>query len=232
MTSVSQQPILPPQAPSTATATPNSATAHSSSTSIGGTTSPLAAVPAPATARSYANATKKPFSPPNASNTAGSSPAVAVGSSASVQHGSNTSAPPVSSKGSVLPAVPTIVNSSSVVINGASPPGSDHNRKPSVTISAAAPSGYVPNGNLVAGPSSRNEIQFGSVPTPSQPSSLPVGSPNPRISSPATSPSPIPQPAASGGRPPAGLQGQGNALNFGSIGIESSEGQVSFASFS
>ncbi|KAI9765477.1 MAG: hypothetical protein M1835_007370 [Candelina submexicana] len=222
MTSISQQPILPPQAPNTATATQSTGPAHSSNSSIGGTTSPLAAAPAPATARSYANATRKPFSPPTASNTASSSPALAVGSSAPAQHGRNTSLSSVNSKGSVLPAVPTIVNSTNVV-NGSSA-SNDHNRNPSVTISAAAPSGYMPNGNTAAGPpSGPSSIQFGSVSQSSQQSSLPVASPNPRISSPATSPSPIPQPAASGGRPPSGLQGQGNALNFGSIGVESGE---------
>jgi hypothetical protein len=46
---------------------------------------------------------------------------------------------------------------------------------------------------------------------------------NPRISSPQTSPSPIPQPAASGGRPPSSLQGQGNGPIFGSLGGDSND---------
>ena len=52
-------------------------------------------------------------------------------------------------------------------------------------------------------------------------SSLAVSAPpNPRVTSPATSPSPIPQPPASGGRPPSGLPAQGNGLSFGSMGGE------------
>lgn len=130
-------------------------------------------------------------------------------------------------RASIPPAVPAVsapaIAHSSSAINGGS---TDHSRKSSVTISANGPAGYVPNGGPVGG--SRGGIQFGSVmdspaathsiPQISQPASAPIPIPgnNPRVISPANSPSPIPQPAASGGRPPSGIQ-QGN-MTFGSLG--------------
>ncbi|KAG9636312.1 hypothetical protein KCV04_g7808, partial [Aureobasidium melanogenum] len=109
----------------------------------------------------------------------------------------------------------------------------DHGRKPSVIISASGTTGQIPNG----GPqtqSSRPNINFGSMngPTgsPAIASSVPVqqttpnlAAANPNIISPSHSPSPIPQPAASGGKPPANLPGQSNAPNFGSFGAENGE---------
>ena len=142
-------------------------------------------------------------------------------------------------KVAIPPAIPSL--SSSAHVNGNTsvnlPMGqNDHSRKPSVTISAAGASGYMPNGGQVVGKTGGNGIQFGSipinanaspisshsVPLVNQPtSSLAVSSPsNPRITSPQTSPSPIPQPPASGGKPPSSLQGQGNGLSFGSLGGE------------
>jgi len=241
MTSISQQPVLPPQAPSNVTQTVNQA--HSPSASISGTTSPLGAAPVPATARSYASATKKPFSPSTSDVT---TPLVAVGGQ-QTQHGKSDSIALVNGKNAIPPpAVPavggvsTIVNGNAVVTNSSGL--ADHSRKPSVTISAAGASGYMPNGGPVAGkPTGSNGIQFGSMggspavanSVPQLPqamsSSLAVAAPtNPRITSPQTSPSPIPQPAASGGRPPSSLQGQGNGLSFGSLGGE--DGNVSSTS--
>lgn len=84
---------------------------------------------------------------------------------------------------------------------------------------------------------SKGGIQFGSItgspaashstPQVAQPSaSAPIPIPsNPRVTSPAQSPSPIPQPSASGGRPPSGLSQQGNGVTFGSLG---GDGDVSF----
>jgi len=109
----------------------------------------------------------------------------------------------------------------------------DHGRKPSVIISASGTTGQMPNG----GPqtqSSRPNINFGSMngPTgsPAIATSVPVqqttpslAAANPNIISPSHSPSPIPQPAASGGKPPANLPGQSNAPNFGSFGAENGE---------
>ncbi|GAB1738590.1 hypothetical protein NU219Hw_g3391t1 [Hortaea werneckii] len=106
---------------------------------------------------------------------------------------------------------------------------SDHGRKPSVVINASGATGQIPNGGPV-NQSGRPPINFGSmgasgspVPQPSAPaqtqaSSLPAPQNNPRVISPAHSPSPIPQPAASGGRPPSGQFQQTNGMTFGSMG--------------
>ena len=213
MTSLSQQPPLQPQGQTTTTNQ-----AHSPSASIGGTTSPLAAVPAP-TARSYANATKKPLSPPIASDT--NSQPLAVGASAPVQHGKSDSTSPMNRRNSIPPAVPTL--SGPTIVNGntsAHPVVQiDHGRKPSVTITSTGTTGYIPNGGTVVGPQSRpSSIQFGSMnadrSAAQSNATLPYQSPsnlgvaplvNPRISSPQASPSPIIKPAASGGRRPSSL---------------------------
>ncbi|TVY84299.1 Eukaryotic translation initiation factor 4 gamma [Lachnellula suecica] len=179
---------------------------------------------------SYASTAKKAVSsPPIATGSSTPSPAVAVGGSAPVQHGKSASISPVNGRSSIPPAVPAvsapaIAHSSSAANGGAI----DHSRKSSVTISATAPNGYVPNGGPVGG--SKSGIQFGSItdspatshstpqiaqPTASAPISIPN---NPRVTSPAQSPSPIPVPSASGGRPPSGLAGQGNSVTFGSLG--------------
>ena len=105
-------------------------------------------------------------------------------------------------------------------------------RKPSVTISATGAPPNIPNGVSIAGKSSAgSQIKFGQIynadgspramnATPHQPdqsgSSLGVdNSANPRITSPANSPSPIPQPSASGGKPPS--HGHSGSVNFGSF---------------
>lgn len=233
MTSISQQPVLPPQVPSNLSHAV--AQAHSPTASTSGTTSPQAAVPAAATARTYANATRKQF--PVLSASGNSTPAVAGGALTPAQHGKSGSISPVNGKTVIPPAVPTlatptIVNGNSAV--NVSSNHNDHSRKPSVTISAAGASGYMPNGTPVVGKPGGNGIQFGSIDTGASPvvnhsipqqhqsaNTLAVSvSSNPRITSPQTSPSPIPQPAASGGKPPSSLHGQGNGLSFGSLGGE------------
>ena len=189
-------------------------------------------MPAPAIARSYANATRKQFSSPSVS--ANSTLPVALGGSGPGHHGKSDTMSSVNGKGGIPPAVPalgtpTIVNGNNAV-NIPSGQG-DHGRKPSVTISAAGASGYMPNGSPVVGKPGGNNIQFGSMdagPSPvikystlQQNQSLSVSNQmNPRITSPQTSPSPIPQPPASGGKPPSSLHGQGNGLSFGSLGGE------------
>ena len=193
-------------------------------------------MPAQPTARSYANATKKQLTPPAI---ASSSPPVAVGGSQPVQqHVKSTSISPVNGKNSIPPAVPSvapaIVNSSSIA-NG-SAVQADHSRKSSVTISSSQ--GYMPNGGA-SGSNNRASITFGSMnaggspaianSVPHNPQNTSLSTPpasNPRIISPAQSPSPIPTPAASGGRPPSSLQGQGMALNFGSTGGDSNDQNV------
>lgn len=232
MTSISQ-PVLPSQAPSTTSQT--AVPAHPPSGPTSGKTPPQAAGTASATARSYASVSKKQFSPTASSNLPSSSAAVGGPGLSPSAHGKLDS---VSGKGAIPPAIPavgtpTIINGNTAISPISGP--NDHSRKPSVTISAAGTSGYMPNGGPVAGkPVGGNGIQFGSInaggspglanstPQPNQSSSsLAVHTPsNPRVTSPQTSPSPIPQPPASGGRPPSGFQGQGNGLSFGSLGGE------------
>ena len=154
---------------------------------------------------SYAAATQKGASPnvsqPNTANMANGGPAA-------VQLNPSES---TNGKSAITPAVPTIIN------------GNEHRRSPSVAVAGA-------NGAPSAGLS--KNIQFGQVnaggsPAAAPPAGLSNPSPNslgvtapmnPRNTSPQTSPSPIPQPAAvSGGRPPSGLQGPGNGVNFGNL---------------
>lgn len=196
--------------------------------------SPLAAT-APAPARSYAHATKK-------SATDLTAAPVTVGDS--VQHGKSTSVSSVNGKPMQTQQSQQAASAASdvTIVNGAptapAAPQGDHSRKPSVTITSAGTSGYMPNG----GPASRpNSLQFGFANQQSSPNmgdpavlnsnqSQPgLGAPsmNPRVTSPQTSPSPIPQPASSGGRPPPSTyQGQGNVPNFGSFG-EAGDNNVS-----
>lgn len=153
---------------------------------------------------SYASATKK-ATPQSASQ----SPAVAVGNAAQAQQNGKPASVPVAS---------------TPVVNGSV---NDHSRKASVTI----------NGSVVANGSTnapKPPIQFGSLaespaaqhstPQVAQSNSAPIAIPsNPRVTSPAQSPSPIPQPAVSGGRPPSTVQGGG--MTFGSH--PSGDGDVS-----
>ena len=189
-----------------------------------GSAPPIASTPAQQPVRSYAHATKNSVSAPAAQS--------ASSNSSGAQHGHSPSV-----NGPANMASPAIVNSSAMA-NGASATSS-HGRKPSRTISANGASGQIPNGGP-ATPTSRPNINFGSInagdgspaianSTPNQQpvASLPVQKADPRITSPGFSPSPIPQPQASGGRPPSGLQGQANALNFGSLGGNEGDGNVS-----
>lgn len=186
---------------------PHHATTPSLST---GTTSPQSgAVPAQHPVRSYATATKT------------ATPPTSAGASAPAQHAktaSDTQMNGGSAQGGSQP------NNSAM--NGH---GSDHGRKPSVVISASGASGSYPNGGPVQNGGSRPAISFGSM---SAPGAEPQGNPpfqqqnaslpaprqqhDPRVTSPAHSPSPIPQPPASGGRPPS-ISGQNNGLAFGSL---------------
>ena len=179
-----------------------------------GTTSPLSgAVPAQLPVRSYANATKT------------ASPAPPPPAGASAQNAKSTE---------------SSVNGASPTAHGGSQPNgtsahADHAKKPSVVINASGASGYTPNGGPVSA-TTRPPISFGqmngpgtsplpqqSVPYQSQTASLPAPSRDPRVTSPAHSPSPIPQPPASGGRPPSSLQNQGNGVTFGQLGGESDQ---------
>ncbi|PSS03788.1 hypothetical protein BD289DRAFT_449235 [Coniella lustricola] len=92
---------------------------------------------------------------------------------------------------SVSPAVPTIANGTSS-LNG---DAASHSRNGSVTIAAPGNNGYNPK-------SAGSNIQFGYDKTPQPAQAQPISIAG-RIPSPAQSPSPIPQPSASGGKPGA-----------------------------
>lgn len=221
MTSISQ-PVVPNQLPSSASQQP-SAPAHSRASSQ------AAGSGAAGNKTSYASATKKPFSPPPASSGSNQPP------TSPAQHGKSGTTSPINGKMAIPPAVPTV--GTSTVVNGntltsSSSGAGDLGRKPSVTISASGPPQYAQNGASVGvkGPAGSG-IQFGSYNPDGSPritnatlphaqqssSSLGVhNSSNPRITSPANSPSPIPQPPASGGKPPS--HGQNLSVSFGNSG--------------
>ncbi|CAK7246247.1 MAG: hypothetical protein STHCBS139747_007871 [Sporothrix thermara] len=112
----------------------------------------------------------------------------------------------------ITPAVPTVLNGSS-----SSSIAADHSRKSSVTISATGPSSFIANGGA-APKAPLPKFGYDESPaiahsTPSQPI---TGAQ--RIPSPAQSPVPIPQPSASGGRPPSTISQDGASMKFGSFG--------------
>jgi translation initiation factor 4G len=168
---------------------------------------------------SAASASKKPVAGHNTVVASGSYQAPAVVGSSATANAKSVSVSPVNGRPTIPPAVPALHGPSAV--NGGA---ADHARKPSVTISANGPLSYGANGGPVG---SKSSIQFGfrdspvvSHSTPQLGASSPIpipGSGNPRVASPAHSPSPIPQPAASGGRPPAGLQSGDAKPSFGSF---------------
>lgn len=221
MTSISSSTKLP-QAPGSAIQA--LAPSHSPSPSASGI-GPLQAAGTASAKTSYANATKSNHSPPNG----------ATGQYAKLENNPSTN-----SRFSITPAVPSVV--SPTIVNGNTNTTSTsgvggHKRDPSVTISAAGAPGYMPNGASVAGKQSTgNNIQFGAMATggspalssaspqpPSNSESLAVkSSSNPRVISPQTSPSPIPQPPASGGKPPSALHNHNNSLSFGNFGAADS----------
>lgn len=232
MTSISQ-PVLPPQASNNASQ--SVAQPQSSSASLSGRTPPQAAGTAPPPVRSYANATKKQSPPASATNSS-------AGGAVPPQHGKSDS---LNGKGTIPPAVPAVGGTSTTVNGNTSTNSSsgpiDHGRKASITITPAGTSGYLPNGGQVGGkPTGGKDIQFGTfnkdgspalanaVPQLSQSANnLAVNPQNPRVTSPAASPSPIPQPPASGGRPPSTFQGQTNGMSFGSM-LAGDDANVSF----
>ncbi|CZT02669.1 related to translation initiation factor eIF-4F [Rhynchosporium agropyri] len=197
MTSVSQQSQLPNQA--------------SNSTSASQPT------------LSYASTAKKAVSsPPNATSSSTPSPAVAVGGSGPVQHGKSSSISPMNGKPAISPAVPAVsapaIAHSSSATNGSS---ADHSRKTSVQIGVNGMNG---------GPVGGMKIQFGNLPEASpkvahgapegihNAASAPIPIANPRVIDPSHSPSPIPAPSVSGGKPTSGLGQASNApMLFGSF---------------
>ncbi|KAJ3461799.1 hypothetical protein MRS44_010352 [Fusarium solani] len=189
---------------------------------------PIPATNTPATtAPSYASAAGAPKKTAQAPIVAtGSHPPAVVGSSSSsAQNAKGASSSPVNGKPAVTPAVPAVARGS------ANLNGSDHSRKSSVTMAANAPNSFVANGGPVGG--AKSGIQFGfdspamahSTPQTGSAAPIPIPGNNARVPSPAHSPSPIPQPSASGGRPPSGLQQASGQMTFGSLGSDG-EGSV------
>ncbi|KAK5988866.1 hypothetical protein PT974_10363 [Cladobotryum mycophilum] len=183
---------------------------------------PIPATNTSATASSYASAAGAP------KKTVPQAPVVVPASHPPVVVGSSSAAPaqnakaaslqsPVNGKTAAPPVIPAVLRGSSNLN------GSDHSRKSSVTMAANGPSGYVANGASIAG--AKSGIQFGydspamahSTPQTGHSAPIPIPGGNQRVPSPAHSPSPIPQPSASGGRPPAGLQQPGGQMTFGSL---------------
>ncbi|KAK0623625.1 hypothetical protein B0T14DRAFT_582436 [Immersiella caudata] len=175
-----------------------------------------ASTPSAPTATSYASAagaTKKPTSTPLIA-TGSHPPPVVVGSSAA-QNG-KSSASPVNGRPNITPAVPAVASVPHVVRSSAMNGGpGEHSRKPSVTISANAPSSHIANGGPVGGNKAIPQFGFNESPavthsTPQTSGAVPIPIPggNPRVASPAHSPSPIPQiPQQSGGqRAPSSTQ--------------------------
>ena len=201
MTSISK-PAVPSQISSNVSQ-PSAVAGHSPSPSSAGK-----APPPPAGRSNLAGPNNDTFSPPSG------------------QHGKPGSDAAVNGKVAV-PAVPAVVNG-----NPPSTGQGDLSRKPSVTISASGPQQHVPNGAAVAGKSTGGSgIQFGSYnpdgsPRPPNASPLPPAHAanslgvqtlsNPRLTSPSNSPTPIPQPAASGGKPPS--HGRDISVSFGASG--------------
>jgi translation initiation factor 4G len=176
---------------------------------------------------SYASATKQ-FIPPNASGS--SNMATTIEGSMPSQHGNGES---MNGNIPTLGAIPSLEASAGVNgnpnLSANAPP--DHNRKPSFTVTSSGS-----NGGPTGGQANKAiNIQFGSAnvagspasgASPAMANSSPAnlgisGAVNPRMISPQASPSPIPQPAISGGRPPSSLQNQGNGLIFGQSGPDS-----------
>ncbi|KAL5120612.1 hypothetical protein ACEQ8H_001360 [Pleosporales sp. CAS-2024a] len=206
-TSHTQQPIIATSSP----ATP----ANSSST---GSSANVAAGSAPPTARSsYATATQKNSSPTIVASSG--APPVAVGGPPSAQHAKSSSVSPVNGGTAIKPAIPAMPP----IVSGGPNGSADHSRKPSVQIKQTPPA-------TAGGPPSG--IKFGSLagsPAPAHASpvvqgSLNIQAQNPRVASPAHSPSPIPTPI-SGGPKPDSLPTRPN-LVFGGQGSESNDGSA------
>jgi len=201
----------PPSIAASSPAAPTTTSSPASSATVATTPAP------PATRSSYANATKKISDPIIASSAA---PPV-VGGPHTAHHGKSASASPVNGA-SLKPAVPTMPAIVSGGPNGGS--ASDHSRKSSVHIKQTPPTAGPPSG-----------IKFGSLAaspapvhaTPALQGALNPQASNPRIASPAHSPSPIPTPI-SGGPKPDGLPTRPNLI-FGGQGGDSNDANVSFS---
>lgn len=192
-----------------------------------------AAAPAATSYASAAGAVKKPLSTPVVA-TGSNAPIVAAGSSAPTpNHAKSSSISPMNGRPNIMPAVPVpAVAHGTSSVNGQA----DHNRKSSVTMSGNGPNSYSTNG---ASAGAKPGIQFGYQDSPAashstpQPPSAPVpipGAGNRVVTEPRHSPSPIPQPSASGGRPPSGAGPANSTLAFGSFDNDRSHMRTTSAS--
>ncbi|KAI0526470.1 hypothetical protein F5B22DRAFT_641614 [Xylaria bambusicola] len=168
--------------------------------------------PAATSYASAAGAVKKPSSTPVVA-TGSNPPIVAAGSSAHPSnHAKSSSTLPVNGRLNIMPALPTVAHGT----NGQS----DHSRKTSVTIGTNGPNTYSTNG---ASAGAKSGIQFGydspaaSHSTPQLPSAHVAIPTTNRVVEPRASPTPIPLPSASGGRPPSGAATSNSTLAFGSF---------------
>ncbi|KAI1432294.1 hypothetical protein GGR50DRAFT_616112 [Xylaria sp. CBS 124048] len=176
------------------------------------------AAPAATSYASAAGAPKKPSSTPVVA-TGSNPPVVAGGSSAPPpNHAKSSPAPPMNGRPNITPAVPTVAHGTST-INGQN----DHIRKSSVTMSMNGPNSYAANGGSAA---VKPDIQFCCQESPAPSHSIPQypsapvpipGTGGRGVTEPRHSPSPIPQPSASGGRPPSGAPPSNSMLSFGSL---------------
>ncbi|KAI0481143.1 hypothetical protein GGR56DRAFT_664468 [Xylariaceae sp. FL0804] len=188
---------------------------------------------AAAAAPSYASAAgagKKQTAPLVATGT--NPPIVATGSSApNSQHAKSSSVSPMNGRPNIMPAVPNPTANAPAVVHGTSNVNGDHSRKTSVQMSSSGPpNNYSANGGQ--GNVAKPGIQFGFQDSPAASHStpqtgsasvpIPGSTGNPRVTSPANSPSPIPIPqsSVSGGRPPSSTAQQGG-MTFGSFGADS-----------
>lgn len=183
-----------------------------------GNTSATSSVP------SYASTTRKAVSsPPVATGSSSQPPTLAVSGSEPVQqNGKSSNNTPVNGRAPITPAIPSFTPA--IAHSNA-----DHNRKTSVNLPAnGGPVGGqkapIPQfGSLTDSPAASHSTPQIAQSTTSASTNIPG---NPRVTSPAQSPSPIPIPAASGGgRPPSGMSS--NGIAFGSLG---GDGDVSFTS--
>ncbi|KAI1274812.1 hypothetical protein F5Y07DRAFT_401094 [Xylaria sp. FL0933] len=189
------------------------------------------AAPAATSYASAAGAVKKPSSTPVVA-TGSNQPVVAAGSSAPTpNHAKSSSVSPMNGRPSIMPAVPvpTVAHGTST-LNGQS----DHNRKSSVTISTNGPNNYPTNGASTGG---KPGIQFGYQDSPAvshstpQPPTAPVPIPTSRtVMEPRSSPSPIPPPSISGGRPSSGAALSNANVAFGSFDNDQSHMRTPSAS--
>ncbi|ODA78451.1 hypothetical protein RJ55_05832 [Drechmeria coniospora] len=180
------------------------------------------------TATSYASAAGAPKKPTVQAPlvAASNQPPALVGATSerSAQNAKAALPSPVNGKIADNSATPAVARGTSVA-NGSV---SGHPRKSSLTMAATGPNSYVANGGSISG--AKSGIQFGfdspamvhSTPQTGGSAPIPIPGGNPRVTSPEHSPSPIPQPSASGGRPPSGLQQPSGQMTFGSL---SSDGE-------